>query len=93
MKEPNYSIGHKVYIDGVTSMAAYSHESVIDDIDIKWNEDTGEPFHIYKIDDRWWTDSGHGAGGPYKSNFMYDVIYDAEKYSNFLDSNNLFDDI
>lgn len=85
--ESTYKVGHEVYIEGVTSMAGGGiTESVIDEVDVKYNEDTGEPFHIYKIEDRWWTDGGHGAGGPYKSNYMYDVIYDEEKWLKYMDS-------
>jgi hypothetical protein len=86
--ESTYKIGHEVYIEGCGIGMASGHISdhVIDDVDVKYNEDTGEPFHIYKIDGRWWTDGGHGAGGPYKSNYMYDVIYDEEKWIKYMDS-------
>lgn len=86
--KPTYEIGHKVIVQGVdgTMSGGRFHESEITGVRKKYNEDTGEPFFIYEVDKRWWEDGGHGAGGPYKSNYMYDVVYDEAKWLNYLDS-------
>lgn len=49
------AIGDKVYIDGYTSMAQQNFsEAEIEDIDWKFDPDTGEKFPIYKVGDAWY---------------------------------------
>lgn len=76
-KVSKYGIGHKVSISGDYGMAAQgSHYDVITDVDIRYDQLTGEPFHIYKVGDRWWTEND-GVGGDYSNpHYMYDVYYD-----------------
>jgi hypothetical protein len=87
-----YKIGHPVYIEGVTSMANGGGKSKIDSVDVKYDPDTGEPFNIYLIDGKWWTEKD-GYGGCYDNpNYMYDVDYNYfEKYFKLTSEN--IDDI
>jgi len=71
-KVSKYGIGHKVYVDGLTSLASGGGYDVITDVDIRYDQLTGEPFHIYKVGDRWWDEDGGCYSQP---NYMYEVYY------------------
>ena len=64
-------VGDKVYIDGYTSMAQQnSGEETIKDIDIRYDEVTGEKFDIYKVGGDWY-DSRDGGCYSNKNSMYY----------------------
>lgn len=77
-KVSKYGIGHKVYVEPDRPFCTGGY-SVINDVGVRYNEITGEPFHIYKVDDRWWKENGACYSEP---NFMYTVIYDIPQDTN-----------
>ena len=76
MIDPKYKKGHKVYVDGITSLASGGGPTYIDDIDVRYDPITGIPFHIYLIDEKWWTELD-GYGSCYDNpKYMYEVSFD-----------------
>jgi hypothetical protein len=71
-------VGDKVYIDGYTSMAQQnSGEETIKDIDIRYDEVTGEKFNIYKVGGDWY-DSRDGSCYSNKNSMYYIELIDNE---------------
>lgn len=66
-----YKIGRKVMLEPVRSFCT-GGPSTITDIDIRYDEMTGEPFRVYKISDKWWTELGGCHSFP---EFMYDIDF------------------
>ena len=66
-----YKIGRKVMVEAERPFCS-GGPSVITDIDIRYNEITGEPFRVYKIDGKLWDENGGCYSNP---QFMYYVDF------------------
>jgi hypothetical protein len=75
-KKSKYGVGHKVYIDGLTSLASGGGYDIIKEVGVRYNTMTGDPFHIYKIGDKWWDEDGCCHSNP---KYMYEVHYDVSQ--------------
>ena len=67
-----YKAGHKVMVEADRPFCT-GGPSVIKQVGIRYNELTGDGFHVYEIDDKWWDEKGACYSHP---EYMYTVIYD-----------------
>lgn len=83
--------GDTVYIDGYTSMAQQnSREAIIDDIQTRYDELTGEPFDVVLVDGDWY-DARDGSCYSNK-NSMYYIELGEEQLSSYLKSDEFKND-
>ena len=71
IKQSPYPIGMRVFVEPVRPFCT-GGDATIEEIDVRYDNMTGEPFRVYKINDRWWDERGGCYSQP---EFMYDVIY------------------
>lgn len=71
IRQSPYPIGMRVFVEPVRPFCT-GGDATIEEIDVRYDNMTGEPFRVYKINDRWWDERGGCYSQP---EFMYDVIY------------------
>ena len=73
-------VGDKVWFDGYTSMAQQNAgEEVIAEIKIKYDEDSGRPFNIYKVGNAWYDGRDGSCFSNKQSMYYIDLKYENKK--------------